>query len=127
MADQTAQQQVPILAALAQATRLEILARVTGAGAKGVAAGDIGRSIRCPASTLSFHLKELSRTGILEARPRGRFIIYALQRDTLDALARFIADLAGSEPAPRARKPAAARGATRRAARDRAQLSMFGD
>lgn len=127
MADQTAQQQVPILAALAQATRLEILARVAGAGAKGVAAGDIARSIRCPASTLSFHLKELSRTGILEARPRGRFIIYSLQRDALDALARFIAGLAGVEALPRPRKPAAARGTLRRAARDRAQLSMFGD
>lgn len=127
MADQTAQQQVPILAALAQATRLEILARVAGAGAKGVAAGEIARSIRCPASTLSFHLKELSRTGILEARPRGRFIIYSLQRGTLDALARFIIGLAGVEPVPRARKPAAARNAPRRAARDRAQLSIFGD
>lgn len=127
MADQTAQQQVPILAALAQATRLEILARVAGAGARGVAAGDIARSIRCPASTLSFHLKELSRTGILEARPRGRFIIYSLQRDTLDALARFIIGIAGVEPAPRARKPATARGALRRAARNRVQLSMFGD
>ena len=127
MADQTAQQQVPILAALAQATRLEILARVAGAGAKGVAAGDIARSIRCPASTLSFHLKELSRTGILEARPRGRFIIYTLQRHALDGLSRFIAGLAGAEPAPRARKSSAARSAGRRAARDRAQLSMFGD
>ncbi|MGE0031697.1 MAG: ArsR/SmtB family transcription factor [Steroidobacteraceae bacterium] len=127
MADQTAQLQVPILAALAQATRLEILGRVAGAGAKGVAAGDIARSIRCPASTLSFHLKELSRTGILEARPRGRFIIYSLQRETLDALARFISGIAGVEPAPRARKPAVARSAPRRAVRDRAQLSMFGD
>jgi DNA-binding transcriptional ArsR family regulator len=127
MAEQTAQQQVSILAALAQATRLEILARVAEAGAKGVAAGDIARSIRCPASTLSFHLKELSRTGILEARPRGRFIIYALQREALGELARYIAGLAGVEPAPKARKPSAARGARRRAARDGAQLSMFGD
>lgn len=127
MTDQTAQQQVPILAALAQATRLEILARVAGAGAKGVAAGDIARSIRCPASTLSFHLKELSRTGLLEARPRGRFVIYSLQRDTLDTLARFISGIAGVEPAARVRKPAAARSAPRRAARDRTQLSMFGD
>lgn len=127
MTDQTARQQVPILAALAQVTRLEILARVAGAGPKGVAAGDIARSIRCPASTLSFHLKELSRTGILEARPRGRFILYALQRDTLDALARFIGGIAGPAPVPRARKPAAARSTPQRPARDRAQLSMFGD
>jgi DNA-binding transcriptional ArsR family regulator len=127
MADQTAQQQVPILAALAQATRLEILARVAEAGAKGVAAGDIARAIRCPASTLSFHLKELSRTGILEARPRGRFIIYVLQRAALGDLARYIGGLAGVEPAAKARKPPATRSAQRRAARDRTQLSMFGD
>jgi DNA-binding transcriptional ArsR family regulator len=127
MAEQTVQQRVSILAALAQATRLEILARVAESGAKGVAAGDIARAIRCPASTLSFHLKELSRTGILEARPRGRFIIYALQREALGELARYIAGLAGVESAPKARKPPAARSAERRAARDRAQLSMFGD
>ena len=127
MTEQTAQQQATILAALAQVTRLEILARVAEAGAKGVAAGDIARAIRCPASTLSFHLKELSRTGLLEARPRGRFILYALQREALGELARYIAGLAGAEPAPKARKPAAARSAERRAARDRAQLSLFGD
>ena len=128
MADQTALQQVPILAALAQATRLEILARGAEAGGKGVAAGDLARAIRCPASTLSFHLKELSRTGILEARPRGRFVIYSLQRDALGELARFIAGLAGVvEPAARTRKPAAARGARRRRTGDRGQLSIFGD
>jgi DNA-binding transcriptional ArsR family regulator len=127
MADPTALQQVPILAALAQATRLEILACVAEAGAKGVAAGEIARAIRCPASTLSFHLKELSRTGILEARPRGRFILYALRREALGGLARYIAGLAGPEPAVRGRKPAAARDARRRRAGDRSQLSMFGD
>ena len=48
-----------------------VLARVAEAGPRGVAAGDIARSVRCPASTLSFHLKELSRTGLLEGRPRA--------------------------------------------------------
>lgn len=127
MTAQSTQQLVSILAALAQATRLEILGRVAEAGAKGVAAGDIARSIRCPASTLSFHLKELSRTGILEARPRGRFILYALRRDALGELARYIAGLAGTEPESRARKPAASRATRRRRAGDRGQLSMFGD
>lgn len=128
MSDPTARQQVPILAALAQATRLEILDRVAEAGARGVAAGDIARAIRCPASTLSFHLKELSRTGILEARPRGRFILYSLQRQALDGLARYIAGLAGTEPpAPKPRKSAASRSSRRPRAGDRGQLSMFGD
>lgn len=128
MSDPTARQQVPILAALAQATRLEILDRVAEAGAKGVAAGEIARSIRCPASTLSFHLKELSRTGILEARPRGRFILYSLQREALDGLARYIAGLAGTEVAAnKPRKAAPARPPRRGRGGDRSQLSMFGD
>jgi DNA-binding transcriptional ArsR family regulator len=124
MADQTTARQVSILAALAQATRLEILARVAEAGARGVAAGDIARSIRCPASTLSFHLKELSRTGVLEARPRGRFVIYALQKETIEDLSRFIAGLAGPL---RTKKPAATRAARKRRAADLDHLSMFGD
>ncbi len=128
MTDATAERQVLVLAALAQPTRLQILARVADAGSKGLAAGEIARSIRCPASTLSFHLKELSRTGILEARPRGRFIIYGLQRPALEELARYIGDLAGAGAAAKPRKAAAARG-ERRSSRssDRSQIQMFGD
>lgn len=126
-ADPTTARQVPILAALAQGTRLEILARVAEAGARGLAAGDIARSIHCPASTLSFHLKELSRTGVLEARPRGRFIIYALQKATLADLAQFIMGLAGGAGPARAVKAKAARAARKRPVADRDQLSMFGE
>ena len=86
MTEPQAEKQVPILAALAQATRLQILDRVSEAGPEGVVAGEIARAIRCPASTLSFHLKELSRTGVLEARPAGRFIHYSLRRPALQAL-----------------------------------------
>jgi DNA-binding transcriptional ArsR family regulator len=127
MADAVADRQVLVLAALAQPTRLQILCRIADAGAKGLAAGEIARSIRCPASTLSFHLKELSRTGILEARPRGRFIIYGLQRAALEELARYIGELAGAGTAPKPRKPAGGRGERERASGDRGQLQMFGD
>ena len=53
--------------------------------------------IRCPASTLSFHLKELSRTGVLEARPR-RAVHPSMhcRRPALKELAGYIAGLAGS-------------------------------
>jgi len=120
------QKQVPILTALAQATRLHILARVAEAGPRGVAAGEIARSVRCPASTLSFHLKELSRAGLLEGRAQGRFMMYALQREVLRELARYLGSLAG-EVAPQKSRKSPARG--RKAARnaERSQLSMFGD
>ncbi len=128
MSEQSTQQQVPILAALAQATRLEILSRVAETGARGMPAGDIARSVRCPASTLSFHLKELHRTGILEARPRGRYIIYSLQREALASLARYLVALAGPEPGSvQRRKTRATRTSRKRQAGDRGQLSMFGD
>lgn len=127
MADTAAERQVLVLAALAQPTRLEILARLANAGAKGMAAGEIARSIRCPASTLSFHLKELSRTGILEARPRGRFIIYGLQKPALEELARYIGGLAGGSGPTKPRKAVAPRAENRQRGRERDQLQMFGD
>ncbi|HEY7753764.1 MAG TPA: metalloregulator ArsR/SmtB family transcription factor [Steroidobacteraceae bacterium] len=126
MAEGAAQKQVSILAALAQVTRLQILSRVAEAGPRGAAAGEIARAVRCPASTLSFHLKELSRTGLLEGQPRGRFVIYRLQREALRDLARFLAGLAGEGEAARPRKPPG-RGNRPARASDRSQLSMFGD
>lgn len=126
MAEASAQKQVSVLAALAQATRLQILARVADAGARGVAAGELARAVRCPASTLSFHLKELSRTGLLEGRPRGRFVIYTLQRDALRNLAQYLGGLAGEAAAEKPRRPAR-RGPKAGRSGDRSQLSMFGD
>ena len=127
MTEPQAEKQVPILAALAQPTRLQILDRVAGAGPEGVVAGEIARAIRCPASTLSFHLKELSRTGVLEARPAGRFIHYSLRRPALQALAGYIADLAASGRGNRGRKAAASRPARRGRTADASQLTIFGD
>jgi ArsR family transcriptional regulator len=127
MAETQAQRQVSILAALAQPTRLQILDRVADAGPEGVAAGAIARAIRCPASTLSFHLKELSRTGVLEARPDGRFILYSLRRPALKALALYIAGLAGTRPPGRGRKAAGGRTGRRGRQADGSQLTIFGD
>ncbi|MDH4260994.1 MAG: metalloregulator ArsR/SmtB family transcription factor [Gammaproteobacteria bacterium] len=118
-----------MLRALAQQSRLRIVSLVAAAGAKGVAAGEIARALRCPASTLSFHLKDLNRAGVLEARTRGRFVIYAVQPGVLEELAKFIAGLgiAAAPPPARARaarrRPAAQKGARA----DRSQLSIFGD
>ena len=118
-----------MLGALAQPTRLRIVAIVADAGAKGIAAGEIARALHCPASTLSFHLKELSRAAVLDVRPRGRYMIYALRAEVLEELAQFVAALGGAEAAAAAKaRPARARRSTRRKrSADRGQLSMFGD
>lgn len=127
--NQSTSRPVQMLGALAQATRLRIVAIVADAGAKGLAAGEIARALHCPASTLSFHLKELHRAAVLEARPRGRFVIYALQPGVLEELARFLAGLGGAEVAGagKARPTRAGRGGRKGPAADRGQLTMFGD
>jgi ArsR family transcriptional regulator, arsenate/arsenite/antimonite-responsive transcriptional repressor len=81
---------VKTLGALAQATRLRVFEVVAGAGEAGMPAGAIAREVQAPASTLSFHLKELSQAGLLEARPQGRFIYYAARREALEALKEFL-------------------------------------
>ena len=65
---------VPLLAALAQETRLEIFRALVRAGRDGLAAGAIAQAVGAPASTLSFHLKELSTAGLISSRQDGRFI-----------------------------------------------------
>jgi ArsR family transcriptional regulator, arsenate/arsenite/antimonite-responsive transcriptional repressor len=127
MAETHAQKQVPILAALAQTTRLQILDQVADAGPEGVAAGAIARALRCPASTISFHLKELSRSGVLEARPSGRFIRYALRRPALKALAGYISGLARGRQPAKGRKGAGGQAGRRRRTADASQLTIFGD
>jgi DNA-binding transcriptional ArsR family regulator len=124
-----ANRHVLVLGALAQATRLSIVAAVAEAGAKGLAAGEIARALRCPASTLSFHLKELSRAGILEARTRGRFVIYALRPGVLEELAGFLAALGGAEAGAGSAGRSARSGRRRQTGHKtgRGQLSMFGD
>lgn len=118
-----------MLGALAQPTRLRIVAIVADAGGKGIAAGEIARALQCPASTLSFHLKELSRAELLEARARGRYMIYALHAGVLQELARFVAGISGGEAAVAVRTHAARAKRSTRKGRgvDRGQLSMFGD
>jgi DNA-binding transcriptional ArsR family regulator len=131
------QQFVARLAALSQPTRLKIVEVVARGGEEGVAAGDIARAVHCPASTLSFHLKELSQAGLLSAAPQGRFIRYSVVPAAFSALAHFVGTLPGLEqPAPAAaeqpvagrKKKGIARGKQERAAPGtEGQLSIFGE
>ena len=89
---------VEMLAALSQPTRLRIVQLVATHGEEGVPAGAIARAVQCPASTLSFHLKELSQAGFLEPHPKGRFIRYTVVAGALDQLGGFVASIAGREP-----------------------------
>jgi ArsR family transcriptional regulator, arsenate/arsenite/antimonite-responsive transcriptional repressor len=81
---------VTALAALAQETRLSIFRLLIEAGPEGVSAGRIGDSLDVPAATLSFHLKELVRAGLVSPRQERQFIYYAVDFERMAELMAFL-------------------------------------
>jgi ArsR family transcriptional regulator len=80
------------LAALAQDTRLAIFRLLVEAGPAGMPAGGIADKLRIAAPTLSFHLKELTHAGLIEAEPQGRFIVYRTDFKAMNALIGYLTE-----------------------------------
>ena len=78
------------LAALAHGTRLAVFRLLVREGPEGMSAGDIARLLAVPAPTLSFHLKELGRAGLVHAQRQHRQILYATDYAGTRALLHFI-------------------------------------
>lgn len=92
-------QALAAFAALSQETRLSIVRQLVRAGQKGVAAGDIAEAMKASPSNVSFHLKELERAGLIEARREARSIIYSAHYDNLRELIGFLMkDCCGGHP-----------------------------
>jgi DNA-binding transcriptional ArsR family regulator len=83
---------VTALAALAQETRLSIFRLLVEAGPEGVSAGRIGETLKVPAATLSFHLKELAHAGLVSSRQERQFIYYAVDFERMADLMAFLTD-----------------------------------
>ena len=81
---------VASLAALAQETRLSIFRLLVAAGPEGLSAGRIGERLEVPAATLSFHLKELARAGLVSSRQERQFIYYAVDFERMAELMTFL-------------------------------------
>ena len=81
---------VTALTALAQETRLSIFRLLVEAGPEGVSAGRIGETLEVPAATLSFHLKELARAGLVSSRQERQFIYYAVDFERMAELMIFL-------------------------------------
>jgi ArsR family transcriptional regulator, arsenate/arsenite/antimonite-responsive transcriptional repressor len=87
------------LAALSQETRLAIFRRLVRAGPTGETAGAIAEALDTPAPTLSFHLKELERAGLIVQRRESRHLIYAVHIERMRALLSFLMmDCCGGRP-----------------------------
>jgi len=86
------QEAVDALSALAQPSRLELFRLLVRLGPGGLPAGRIAQRLAIPATTLSFHLSQLSRAGLLRSERRGRSIVYAADYARMGALMGFLTE-----------------------------------
>ena len=78
------------LAALAQPHRLALFRALVVAGQSGETAGKLGEMLAIAPATLSFHLKELTRAGLIIASQEGRYVRYHAAFATMQALLNYM-------------------------------------
>ncbi len=81
---------VRALSALAQEHRLALFRLLVQAGPEGLAAGAIAEALGVPASSLSFHLAQLTNAGLIAQRRDGRSLIYSADYGAMNALLGFL-------------------------------------
>lgn len=81
---------ISALGALAQEHRLQLFRLLVRAGTDGMAAGAIADTLGVPNSSLSFHLAQLSRAGLVSQERRHRSIIYRADYRAMNALVGYL-------------------------------------
>jgi ArsR family transcriptional regulator, arsenate/arsenite/antimonite-responsive transcriptional repressor len=99
------------LAALAQESRLAVFRLLVKRGPEGYTPGQLSEKLEVPGPTLSFHLKELQRASLIEARRKGRFLYYSPNFSRMNQLVGFLTEnccvLADKDCGPACAVPAA--------------------
>jgi len=81
---------VASLAALAQTMRLRIFRTLVVAGPQGLTPSALSATLGVPASTLSFHLKELLYSGLVSQERDGRNLIYRPSIEQMNGLLTYL-------------------------------------
>ena len=81
---------IAALSALAQEHRLAVFRLLVQAGGDGMAAGAIAEALAIPNSSLSFHLAQLSRAGLIRQERRHRSLIYSADYPAMNALVGYL-------------------------------------
>jgi ArsR family transcriptional regulator, arsenate/arsenite/antimonite-responsive transcriptional repressor len=104
---------IHLLGALASDARLSVFRLLVRRGPEGFTPSEIAERLDIPAPTLSFHLKELMRAGLIRSRRQGRNLHYSADFGQMDDLIAFLTEnccsLAGEavcRPAVNSRKRA---------------------
>jgi ArsR family transcriptional regulator, arsenate/arsenite/antimonite-responsive transcriptional repressor len=113
-----APQAVNALAALAHEYRLSLYRMLVEAGPAGLPAGVIATRLKLPPSSLTFHLQNLQRAGLIAQQRMSRQLIYSADFTAMNDLVGYLTencctrsssgDACGADCAPAA-KPAPAR------------------
>lgn len=75
--------------ALAHASRLQVFFLLVKAKRE-VPAGEIQKSLKLPAPTLSHHLNLLRLAGLIQRRKQERFLYYSVRKDVVTELVRLL-------------------------------------
>lgn len=70
--------------------RLRIYRALVGAAPEGLTPGDLSAMLDVPASTLSFHLKELMHAKLVSQQRDGRRLIYRPSIENMNALLGYL-------------------------------------
>ncbi len=92
-------QAVDALAALAHEHRLSVYRMLVEAGPAGLNAGTIASKLKIPPSSLTFHLQNLHRAGLVTQERRSRELIYSADFGAMNGLVGYLTEncCAGSE------------------------------
>lgn len=83
---------VTALAALGHESRLAVFRMLVRRGPQGFSPTQLIEKLGIPAPTLSFHLKELSRAGLIEVRREGRSLFYSANFAHMNLLIEFLTE-----------------------------------
>lgn len=84
------EQAASCLEKLGSPARLEIFRLLVRAGEPGLSVGEIQRHLRIPGSTLSHHIAQLSRAGLLQQTRQGRVLTCHPNWALMDELIAFL-------------------------------------
>jgi DNA-binding transcriptional ArsR family regulator len=85
-------QAIQALGALAHSHRLTIYRLLVERGPEGLAAGAIGEGVGLAPSSLTFHLQNLQRSGLLVQRRESRNLIYSVDFEAMNALVGYLTE-----------------------------------
>jgi len=83
---------VDALAALAHEYRLGVYRLLVEAGPEGLSAGTIASKLKLPPSSMTFHLQNLHRAGLITQERNSRQLIYAADFTAMNALVGYLTE-----------------------------------